>query len=143
VTPKLWFDAEHTHAAAGVVLLTPDGRAILQLRDQIPSIDNPGRITPFGGAAERGETALECAVREVAEETGLHADPAALRFLGETSKLDARGNPTACVYFILAGVDPASLRVTEGQAILMAIDDVARDPRPTAFCKALMAKIRR
>jgi 8-oxo-dGTP pyrophosphatase MutT (NUDIX family) len=143
MTPTLWFDAEHSHAAAGVVLLTPDGRAVLQLRDDIPTIDNPGRITPFGGAAERHETPRECAVRELAEETGLRAEPAALRFLGEASKPDSRGNRTACVYFILAGIDPATLRVTEGRPVVMAIDDARNDPRPTAFCKALMAKIRR
>ena len=143
MTPSLWFDARHTHAAAGVVLLTPEGKAILQLRDDIPGIDNPGGITPFGGAAERNETPVQCALREVEEETGLRLDPAALRFLGETSKLDRAGNRTACVFFLLEGVDPATLRVTEGTAIVLSPEEVAADPRPTPFCRQLMARIRR
>jgi 8-oxo-dGTP pyrophosphatase MutT (NUDIX family) len=141
VKPTLWFDATHTHAAAGVVLLTRDGRLILQLRDEIPTIDNPGGITPFGGSAEPGETPPQCAARELEEETGLKVDPAALRYLGEVSKLDFRGNRTACVFYLMEGIDPAALRVTEGRPILMTPKEVAADPRPTPFCKELAARI--
>ena len=143
MTPTIWFDSDHTHAAAGVVLLAPDGRAILQLRDDIPGIDNPGGITAFGGGAERHETPLQCAVRELAEETGLAIDPARLRFLGETSKRDHVGNRTACVFFLLEGVDLAALRVTEGKPIVLSLEEIAADPRPTPFCKQLCANIRR
>src|ERR1700750_3098800 len=85
-TPTLWFDATHTHAAASVMMLTRDGRLILQLRDDIPNIDNPGMITSFGGSAEIGETPIACALRELAEQTGLGADPTALCLLGAISK---------------------------------------------------------
>jgi len=140
VTPTIWFDAEHTHAAAGVLLLGRDGRLILQLRDDIPTIDNPGRITPFGGAAEAGETPQQCVVREIEEETGLRLDPATLVYVGEMSKLDVRGNQTACVFYMMDGIDPDALHVTEGKPIILSFDEVARDPRPTPFCKMLAAK---
>jgi 8-oxo-dGTP pyrophosphatase MutT (NUDIX family) len=137
----LWFDAAHTHAAAGVFLLTPDGRVILQLRDDIPGIDNPGMITSFGGAAEPGETPLQCALREIAEETGLRPAPDALHYLDALSKRDFRGNLTACVFYTLGGIEPASLSVTEGAPIVLSPAEVARDPRTTPFCKQLVAQI--
>lgn len=140
MTPTLWRDAQHEQAAAGVVLLAVDGRAILQLRDDIPTIDNPGRITPFAGLAEPGETPVACALRELEEETGLRVPPEALQLLGELSGRDRRGISTANVFYLLIGVDPATLNVTEGRPIMMALDEVATDPRPTPFCKALAAK---
>ena len=36
IEPEVWFDAYHTHAAAGVFLLTDDRRLVLQLRDDKP-----------------------------------------------------------------------------------------------------------
>jgi 8-oxo-dGTP pyrophosphatase MutT (NUDIX family) len=141
VKPSIWFDAKHTHAAAGVVLITSDGRLILQLRDDIPTIDNPGMITPFGGGAEPGETPPQCAVRELGEETGLRADPANLRYLGEVSKVDFRGNRTACVFYLLEAIDPAALNVAEGAPVVMTLAEVSSDPRSTPFCKELAAKV--
>ena len=141
-SPILWFDEKHKQAAAHVVLLTPDGRFILQVRDDIPGIDNPGQITPFGGAAEPGETPIACALRELAEETGIRPEATALRYLDSVTKIDFRGHATACVFYLLSGVDPATLAVTEGQAIVMSADEVGRDPRPTPFTQQLAALIR-
>jgi len=139
-THTIWFDAEHPQAAAGVVLATPDGRLILQLRDDIPTIDNPGRITAFAGQAEPGETSVQCALRELEEETGLCSEPTALRFLDAFSNTDRRGIVTANVFYLLTGVDPTSLRVTEGRPIILSPPEVATDPRPTWFCKKLAVK---
>jgi 8-oxo-dGTP diphosphatase len=141
VTPTLWFDAEHTHAAASVMMVTRDGRLILQLRDDIPDIDNPRMITSFGGAAEDGEAPVECALRELAEETGLKADAAALRLLGTASKRDFRGNNTACVFYELRDVDPASLAITEGTAIVLSLEEIAADARVTPLCREMAARI--
>jgi 8-oxo-dGTP pyrophosphatase MutT (NUDIX family) len=137
----LWFDDRHSHAAAGVFMRTPDRRLILQLRDDIPGIDNPGMITSFGGGAEPGETPIACALRELEEETGLRRRPADLRFLASLSKTDFRGNVTACVFYTLEAVDPDSLVVTEGQPILLTLHEVAADPRTTMFCRQLCARI--
>jgi 8-oxo-dGTP pyrophosphatase MutT (NUDIX family) len=141
VTPTLWFDAEHTHAAASVILVTQDGRLILQLRDNIPNIDNPGMITSFGGSGEPGETPIACALRELAEETGLRVDAGALRLLGATSKRDFRGNNTACVFYALQNVDPAALTITEGSAIVLSRAEVAVDARVTPLSREMAMRI--
>ena len=137
----IWFDAQHTHAAAGVVLLTGEGRVILQLRDDIPNIDNPGMITPFGGSADPGETPKTCALRELAEETSLAPDAESLAFLGEASRVDFRGRATACVYFLVEGVEPDILQVTEGQAIVLSLDDAIADPRLTVTTRRLCTEL--
>jgi len=54
---------------AGIVLLRPDGAALLQLRDDIPSIQDPGIWVFPGGHIEAGESVVEGARREFLEET--------------------------------------------------------------------------
>ena len=130
-----WFDDYYTHASAGVFLLTPDHRLVLQLRDNIPEIACPGMITPFAGAAEQGETPIDCALRELAEETGLEPRPEDLRPLGMTSGRDIKGRPLACAYFLLTDVDPEGLVVTEGRPIILPVAEIASEPRLTDFCR--------
>ena len=139
--PEIWFDATHTHAAAGVLLLTEDLRLVLQLRDDKPDIHHPGKITAFGGGAEPRESPTECALRELAEETGIKAQADDLQRLGAVSKVDFRGHPTATVFFLLTGVDPARLVITEGSMILLSFAEAAADPRLTENCRLMAAKI--
>ena len=62
-----------------VVVLRRDGAALLQHRDDQPGLRNAGMWVPPGGHAEAGEAMLDCARRELREETGY--DAADLRFL--------------------------------------------------------------
>lgn len=54
-----------------VFVTTPDGRLLMNLRDDRPGIAWPGHWTPIGGWREGNETAFETAAREVREETGV------------------------------------------------------------------------
>ena len=137
-----WFDDYHTAAAAGVFLLTQDRRLILQLRDDKPGIHFPGMIAAFGGGAEPGETPEECVLRELEEETGIHAHAEDLLHLDAVSKLDIHGQPTATVFFfLLRHIDPDALVITEGRAIVLSFAEAAADPRLTDNCRRLSAQI--
>jgi 8-oxo-dGTP pyrophosphatase MutT (NUDIX family) len=57
--------------SAGVILVDPRGRVLMQLRDDDPSIMFPNHWGLTGGAAHPGETPEQAARREVEEETGL------------------------------------------------------------------------
>jgi 8-oxo-dGTP pyrophosphatase MutT (NUDIX family) len=57
------------HQVVGVVLLRDDGAALLQHRDDISTISDPGLWVFPGGHVEWGETPRECAAREMEEET--------------------------------------------------------------------------
>jgi 8-oxo-dGTP diphosphatase len=139
--PSYWFDDYHTHAAAAVFLLTKDHRLVLQLRDNKPDILYPGMITAFGGAAEPGETPAECALRELAEETGIEAQTEDLHRLEAVSNVDFRGHATASVFFLLRDVDPDTLTITEGSAVVLSFAEAAADPRLTENCRRLTAQI--
>jgi 8-oxo-dGTP pyrophosphatase MutT (NUDIX family) len=54
---------------AGIILLRGDGAALLQLRDEKPTIQDPGIWVVPGGHVEPDETPLEGARREFLEET--------------------------------------------------------------------------
>jgi 8-oxo-dGTP pyrophosphatase MutT (NUDIX family) len=61
-------------AVVGVVLLRGDHSALLQHRDDIPSIADPGLWVFPGGHADLGETLRAAAVRELEEETCYRSD---------------------------------------------------------------------
>lgn len=66
---------------ASVTLVDPRGRLIMQERDEHAHVA-PNLWGLPGGAVEPGETALETAVRELAEETGIRVAPSDLTDLG-------------------------------------------------------------
>ncbi len=58
------------------------GHVLLQKRDNVPTIQEPGKWDEWGGHCEAGETPEACAIRELREELGIEiADPRALKFL--------------------------------------------------------------
>ena len=64
---------------AAIMLLRRDRAALLQHRDDKPGLRHAGMWRPPGGHAESGESMLDCARRELREETGY--DGSDLRFL--------------------------------------------------------------
>ncbi len=53
---------------AAALLVTPDGRYLMQLRDDKPTILLPGHWALFGGTVDHGETAAAAMRRELIEE---------------------------------------------------------------------------
>lgn len=62
--------ADGRRPVAGAVLLRSDGATLLQHRDNIATISNPGKWSLFGGGLEAGESATDGMLRELQEEIG-------------------------------------------------------------------------
>lgn len=71
----------HVYAGAFLVVGTDPPKLVGQLRDDLPSIDNPGRIGPFGGSALASEDPRQAVCRELGEETNLDLRPEDLRLV--------------------------------------------------------------
>lgn len=64
--------------AGAKLILTCGDDLLVCLRDDFPHIPWPAHWDLPGGAAEPGEAPADCALRELAEEFGLHLPPARL-----------------------------------------------------------------
>jgi 8-oxo-dGTP diphosphatase len=68
--------------ATAILVFNRHGLVLLQKRDNIPSIPEPGKWDVWGGHCEEGETFEACAIRELYEEIGVEiADPRTLKLL--------------------------------------------------------------
>src|SRR4051794_24818244 len=111
---------------AAAIVFDTSGRLILQQRDDIPNILNPGKIGLFGGHVEGHETFLECVVREIHEELSYYVPPE--RF----ERIAARIGPDSEVpgatfhgeFFVTREVPVDKLKVTEGTLKIVAVDEL-------------------
>lgn len=101
---------------AGAHLLVHDrqNRVLLQLRDDIPGIAYPGWWSLFGGGVEGDESLRMAAVRELAEETGLLAEPGSLVPFGRTLSRWGESRLRLYVYRWAWDGTPATVRLGEG-----------------------------
>ena len=74
--------------SAAAILLDEDGRLLMQLRDDVSDIREPGKIGLFGGRREGDESFLECIVREIHEELGYYLPPERFEHLARWSGPD-------------------------------------------------------
>lgn len=84
---------------ACVALVDPRGHVLMQERDD-RTTRWPDRWAFPGGAVEPGEQGISCAVREFAEETGVHLDPGALTSLGTRPVTLPDGSARAWEFFV-------------------------------------------
>ncbi|MFV0513837.1 MAG: NUDIX hydrolase [Jhaorihella sp.] len=82
-----------------IAVLVKDGHVLLARRSNMP---DAGLWGFPGGHVEPGETAMEAAVRELFEETGVRARP--LEYLTNIDVLHREGDGTLSVHFLLAAV---------------------------------------
>ncbi|GAB2988492.1 NUDIX domain-containing protein [Nocardioides montaniterrae] len=104
---------------ACVILVDPQGRVLLQERDENPRIA-PDKWGLCGGHLEPGESESEGAVRELAEETGVRLEPGAVEhfatfevFHPETDSLD-----TLAVFAAATSLTDADIVLGEGRQIV-------------------------
>src|ERR1035441_9555381 len=101
---------------SGVVLLRSDGAALLQLRDDIPTISDPGLWVFPGGHVKKGETLEEGARREVLEETCYRCEQLS-RFITYNTKDLGYGTDHCLVFFWCRFDEMQEVRCCEGQQI--------------------------
>jgi 8-oxo-dGTP pyrophosphatase MutT (NUDIX family) len=72
----------HQTRTTAILVFNKLGHVLLQKRDNLPTIREPGKWDVWGGHCEGGETPKACAVRELREEIGVEiTETAALKFL--------------------------------------------------------------
>jgi 8-oxo-dGTP pyrophosphatase MutT (NUDIX family) len=108
------------------ILISTDGRLLLQLRDNLPHISDPGKIGLFGGQREHEESFLDCIVREVQEEIGLYLPPERFELIGRYVGPD-HWVPNRILHgeiFLARDVPVDRLTVTEGSLQIVALNEL-------------------
>lgn len=122
------------------VAIFHEDRLVVFLRDDVPHIANPGQWDFFGGRREGEESPVECAMREIAEETGV-ALPADA-FVWERP-FESVNEPGETAYFFVANFSKEQvgrIRLTEGQRWeLMDVGAFLAHPGAVAGMKAWLA----
>ena len=115
------------HRFACVLLVDPQGRLLLQERDEHPVID-PEKWGLVGGHVEDGEEHEPAAYRELEEETGIRLAPGALRLWREMQVFhEAYGTlDTTWVYVARVDLTDADIVLGEGRRIIFVEPAVAR-----------------
>jgi len=111
---------------ASAILLDTDGRLLLQLRDNLPHIRDPGKISLFGGSREGNESFLDCIVREVHEEIGYYLPPARFAKIGHWSGPDYAfpGDTFHGEIFLADEVPVDQLTIAEGALRIVAVEEL-------------------
>ncbi|MFN4284045.1 MAG: NUDIX hydrolase [Alphaproteobacteria bacterium] len=124
--------AEPPLGAVGAIIVTPDNRFLMQLRDDKPGIWLPNSWSLFGGAIEPGETPGEALKRELLEE--LNFTPREIRYFTQIAwDFAAWGLGIKLRYAFIVpieSVDVAGLILAEGQEMrLVPAIEALRLPR--------------
>jgi 8-oxo-dGTP diphosphatase len=117
---------------AAALLVTPDGRYLMQHRDDLPHILLPGHWACFGGTVEAGETPEAALRRELEEELEFRAREAAA-FTEMTVILPLEPPRRDWIGFFVVPIlatDPARMVLREGQGMaLLTPEALAVEPR--------------
>lgn len=134
---------------ASALLVSADGRLLMQLRDDLPHVSDAGKISLFGGRREGTETFLECVVREVHEEIGHYLPPERFELIGSYSGPDHL-RPNGRIrgeVFLARDVPVDQLTVSEGRLVIVAVDELepigGRLARPAEYALAIFLKRKR
>jgi 8-oxo-dGTP pyrophosphatase MutT (NUDIX family) len=107
--------------AVAAILVDPQGRYVVQRRDDLPTIFFPGHWGCFGGAVEAGEAPPDALRRELREELELALDAGQFAYF---SRIDfdfapLGGSKVWRIYYeiSLTPAQVSALRLHEGQAV--------------------------
>jgi 8-oxo-dGTP diphosphatase len=116
----------YTREIAAALLIDVNGNVLLQQRDNIPNIIQPGKVGLFGGHREGEETFLECVVREIAEEISQHIPAERFQHLFTLDGADPEGpgDHLRGEFFVAYDVPTDALVITEGKLLIVLPDAV-------------------
>ena len=118
--------SRHREVACAIIIDTR-GRFLLQQRDNIPGILQPGKVGLFGGHREGGETYLQCVVREIHEEMSYFVPPERFEHLAsyEGTEFEADGGTVRGEFFVVRDVPADAVVVTEGSLLIVEPDELS------------------
>jgi 8-oxo-dGTP pyrophosphatase MutT (NUDIX family) len=130
----------YTREIAAALLIDVNGNVLLQQRDNIPHIIQPGKVGLFGGHREGEETFLECVVREIAEEISQHIPAERFQHLFSLDGADPErpGGHLRGEFFVAYDVPTDALVITEGK-LLIVLPDAIRKVQSKLTPTTLMA----
>lgn len=124
---------------ASVILVDPEGRVLLQERDEHPLID-PERWGFVGGSVEPGEADEEAAYRELAEETGVRLD-GGLELYGEFTihHVETQSDDQVQVWTAATSLRDADIVLGEGRRIAFVEPDAVPSLSLSQAARAVLA----
>jgi|SRR5687768_906964 8-oxo-dGTP pyrophosphatase MutT (NUDIX family) len=113
---------------AAALLIDVNGNLLLQRRDNIPDIIQPGKVGLFGGHREGEETFLECVVREIAEEISQHIPAERFQHLFSLDGADPEkpGGHLRGEFFVAYDIPTDALVITEGKLLIVLPDAIRK-----------------
>jgi 8-oxo-dGTP diphosphatase len=127
---------------SGIFLFNPDDTIIFQKRDNKKNIDNPNMLSVFGGRSKPSETPIECAVRELYEETSLKANKNNLKKIIELSYPIKYDNWIHCTYYKYEKFDISNFVLNEGQGIeILTAKKASRSSNITEIPKYILENV--
>jgi 8-oxo-dGTP diphosphatase len=111
---------------ANAILFDTNGQLLLQLRDDVPHIRDPGKIGLFGGRREGNESFLDCIVREIHEEISYYLAPTRFERIGRWDSPDFAfpGHNFRGEIFLAREVPVDRLTITEGQLRIVQVVEI-------------------
>ena len=121
-------NSSYTREIAAALLIDVNGNVLLQQRDNIPHIIQPGKVGLFGGHREGEETFLECVVREIAEEISQHIPAERFQHLFSLDGADPEGpgGHLRGEFFVAYDVPTDALVITEGKLLIVLPDAIRK-----------------
>ena len=112
---------------ACAIIIDTRGRFLLQQRDDVPGIFQPGKDRSFWRSPRRKQTYLQCLVREIHEEISLFHPMDRFEHLVsyDGTEVDAEGGTVRGEFFIVRDVPVDALTVTEGSLLIVEPDKLA------------------